>query len=538
MRHVTSSSPFPSLLSLLREPGPTPILEAHNGLSARIAAEAGFPAVWASGLSISAALGVRDSNEASWTQVLEVVEFMADAAGVPVLVDGDTGFGNFNNFRRVVRKLGERGAAGVCIEDKLFPKTNSFLNGTAQPLAPVEEFCGKIKAGLDARTQEDFVLVARTEALIAGWGVEEALRRAEAYRAAGAHAVVVHSAAREPDEVFAFLAAWQNRLPVILIPTKYVHTPVEAFAERKVAGLIWANHLLRASVSAMQGTAAEIRRTGTASAVEDYVAPLSEVFRLQNAAELSQAERRYLPPAPARQAVVLAATRGSGPLEVFTEDKPKTLLRVGGESLLDRLCDQFKALRVNETVVVAGYCKEAIKRAGVVRVDNDAWAETGELTSLAMGLEGLSDGGETLVAFGDVVCRRHLWDMLVSDAGDVVIVADRRRRRGARDRIRLADALPSAFLDASACLVGAAYTAAGDEWHAEWTGQLKLSPRGTKQVKAWLEAARQRPDFARLGMVDLFAGLAESGQPVTVQLVTEGWTTVEDALDLVDASNV
>src|SRR6266446_1724459 len=116
------------------------LMEAHNALSARIVEETGFSGIWASGLSISAALGVRDNNEASWTQVLEVVEFMSDATRIPILLDGDTGYGNFNSVRRLIRKLEQRGVAGVCLEDKLFPKTNSFLKGTAQPLAEVEEF--------------------------------------------------------------------------------------------------------------------------------------------------------------------------------------------------------------------------------------------------------------------------------------------------------------------------------------------------------------------------------------------------------------
>ena len=110
-------------------------MEAHNGLSARIVEEAGFRGIWASGLSISAALGVRDNNEASWTQVLEVVEFMSDATHIPILLDADTGYGNFNNMRRLVKKLEQRGVAAVCIEDKLFPKTNSFINSERQPLA-------------------------------------------------------------------------------------------------------------------------------------------------------------------------------------------------------------------------------------------------------------------------------------------------------------------------------------------------------------------------------------------------------------------
>ena len=107
----------------------TVLMEAHNGLTAKIAQEAGFTALWGSGLSISAALGVRDNNEASWTQVLEVLEFMNDATDLPILMDGDTGYGNFNNMRRLVTKLEQRGIAGVAIEDKLFPKTNSFIDG-------------------------------------------------------------------------------------------------------------------------------------------------------------------------------------------------------------------------------------------------------------------------------------------------------------------------------------------------------------------------------------------------------------------------
>src|SRR4026208_1281928 len=161
------------------------LMEAHNALSARIVEEAGFRGIWGSGLSISAALGVRDNNEASWTQVLEVLEFMSDITRIPILLDGDTGYGNFNNLRRLVSKLEQRDIAGVCIEDKLFPKTNSFI-GEAQPLADMDEFCGKIKAAKDTQKDDDFVVVARLEGFIAGRGLRDVVTRAEAYHAAGA----------------------------------------------------------------------------------------------------------------------------------------------------------------------------------------------------------------------------------------------------------------------------------------------------------------------------------------------------------------
>src|SRR3982751_5768955 len=164
------------LKAMLNGPSLSFLMEAHNGLSAKIAEEAGFEGIWGSGLSISAALGVRDNNEASWTQVLEVVEFMADATSVPILLDGDTGYGNFNSMRRLVRKLEQRGVAGVCIEDKIFPKTNSFIRGSAQPLADVDEFAGKLRAARDICADDDFMVVARVEAFIAGWGLKEAMR--------------------------------------------------------------------------------------------------------------------------------------------------------------------------------------------------------------------------------------------------------------------------------------------------------------------------------------------------------------------------
>src|SRR5690606_2512477 len=116
----------------------------------------------------------------------------------------DTGYGDFNNMRRLVRKLETRNIAGVCIEDKLFPKTNSFIQGERQPLEETETFCGKIQAGKEAQQDDDFCIVARVEAFIAGWGLDEALRRAEAYRQAGADAILIHSKLSRPDEILQF----------------------------------------------------------------------------------------------------------------------------------------------------------------------------------------------------------------------------------------------------------------------------------------------------------------------------------------------
>lgn len=271
------------------------ILEAHNGLSAKIVEETGFKGIWGSGLSISAALGVRDNNEASWTQVLDVIEFISDATNIPLLLDADTGYGNFNNVRRLVKKLEQRGIAAMCIEDKLFPKTNSFINSEGQPLADIDEFAGKIKAAKDTQQEEDFCVVARVEAFIAGWGLKEALKRAEAYHNAGADAILMHSKINSADQIQSFMKEWKDTCPVVIVPTMYYDTPTSVFEELGVSLVIWANHMLRSSIKVMQETASHIYENRTLKNIENEIVPVKEIFRLQNAQELKEAEKVYLP---------------------------------------------------------------------------------------------------------------------------------------------------------------------------------------------------------------------------------------------------
>jgi phosphoenolpyruvate phosphomutase len=123
------------------------ILEAHNGLSAKIVEEGGFKGIWGSGLALSAQHAVRDNNELSWTQVVKILEFMSEATTLPILLDGDTAYGDFNSMRRLVAKLEQRKIGGVCIEDKLFPKANSFIQGEQQELEDIDAFCGKPRPG-------------------------------------------------------------------------------------------------------------------------------------------------------------------------------------------------------------------------------------------------------------------------------------------------------------------------------------------------------------------------------------------------------
>lgn len=269
-------------------------MEAHSGLSARIVSDHGFAGVWASGLSISAALGIRDRNEAPWSHILDIVEYMADASTVPVLVDADTGFGDFNTARRVIMKLSQRRASGACVEDKLFPKTNSFL-GKGQPLEDVATFCGKIKAMQDAKLYDDFSVIARVEALVSGLGMNEALHRAECYADAGADAILIHSKQSTSSEIIEFARHWDSRVPLVIVPTKYFTAPTKQFIDAGITNIIWANHNLRASAVAMQSICATIQRDNNLIKAESIVLPLSDLFDITREDEYQKAADKYTP---------------------------------------------------------------------------------------------------------------------------------------------------------------------------------------------------------------------------------------------------
>jgi phosphoenolpyruvate phosphomutase len=511
------------------------LMEAHNGLSARIVREAGFKGIWASGLSISAQFGVRDNNEVSWTQVVDMLEFMADASDLPILLDGDTGYGNFNNMRRLVRKLEQRGIAGVCIEDKQFPKTNSFLNAERQPLADIEEFVGKIAAGKDTQQDPSFCIVARVEALIAGWGMDEALRRAEAYRLAGADAILIHSKLSKPDEIVTFAKEWARRSPLVIVPTRYYSTPTDIFRQAGISTVIWANHLLRAAASAMQSVAKEIFDSQTLVNVEDRIASVNEIFRLQDADEYSAAERIYLASAGApRAAVVLAASRGRG-LEAITIDRPKVMLPIAGKPLLRWLVDGFKKEDINDITVVGGYRADAIDNAGVKLVVNERYAKTGELTSLACALGSLDSAA--VIAYGDLLFRSYVLRNLVESKADFSVVVDSLMTGNSNHTVRdfaYCSRGDDRGLFGSPVLLESVTGAADAERipQGRWIGMLSVSHTGLAKLKTVLAGLQTEAGFDSLDMPALLNALIGAGAAIEVLYVHGHWQGVNDFDDL------
>ncbi|KDC79496.1 phosphonopyruvate hydrolase [Bordetella bronchiseptica] len=270
-------------------------MAAHNPLAARLAEEAGFGGIWGSGFELSASYAVPDANILSMGTHLEMMRAIAATVSIPLIADIDTGFGNAVNVHYVVPQYEAAGASAIVMEDKTFPKDTSLRAEGRQELVRIEEFQGKVAAAAAARKDPDFVVIARVEALIAGQGQDEAIRRGLAYEEAGADAILIHSKQKTPDEILAFVAAWPGRKPLVLVPTAYPQLGERDIAALgKVGVVIYGNHAIRAAVGAMREVFAQIRRDQGIGQADGGLPTVKEIIALQGDAHMREIEARYL----------------------------------------------------------------------------------------------------------------------------------------------------------------------------------------------------------------------------------------------------
>jgi phosphoenolpyruvate phosphomutase len=271
------------------------IMAAHSPLSARLAEEAGFDGIWASGFELSALYGLADVSLVSMTQHIEMMRAMADRVDLPIVADIDTGFGNAINLIHAVQQYERAGASAVVIEDKSFPKVTSLVADGRQDLLRIEEFQGKIEAACQTRDDAAFLVIARDEALIAGLGQHEALKRAAAYEEAGADMILIHSKQKTPDEVESFVRAWKGRVPIVIVPTAYPEMTADRIrALEKIKMVIYGNHAIRAAVTAMKDVFSAILKDGGIQNVDKKIVSVEEIFRLQDMDQVKVNEKRYL----------------------------------------------------------------------------------------------------------------------------------------------------------------------------------------------------------------------------------------------------
>ncbi len=287
----TTSNPAAVLRAALASGSTLLVGGVHDGLSARIAERCGMSALWASGLGIAASHGMPDANILTLTEVRDAAAIIVRSSTLPVIADCDTGFGEVRNLRRLVQEFELAGVAAICIEDKLYPKRNSFLPG--QELIDPCEFAMKLRLAKVTQLDPNFLVIARVESLLAGKPVEEALRRARLYVEAGADAIVIHSKSDQPDEVLDFARVWKaerQQIPLIVIPTTYTGVTLTELESAGIAMVIYANQGLRAAVYAMEATLSAIVESGSSESVEPQLAPLAHLFELTEEDEVDRCD--------------------------------------------------------------------------------------------------------------------------------------------------------------------------------------------------------------------------------------------------------
>lgn len=271
---------YPSFRSVLEANEMVRVAGAHHAFSGALAQEAGFQAVWSSSFEVSASRCLPDASILSMTEYLEAAANIQKALEIPVVADCDTGYGGNYNVAHMVHEFEGAGITAVCIEDKLFPKMNSFASGD-QSLLSTMDFARKIETAKNEQSSEEFFVIARTEALIAGLGVDKAVERCEAYAQAGADAVLIHSKASSKDEVMNFLDRWDNRLPVVIVPTTYPDWHIDDVRAAGVSVVIYANQGMRAALTALRNAYSAIYEAGDTTALEQEIASVGEIFHLQ-----------------------------------------------------------------------------------------------------------------------------------------------------------------------------------------------------------------------------------------------------------------
>ena len=531
--------------SLLQANRPVVLAGAHDAISAKLVERAGFDAVWVSSFGISAAQkSMPDANVLTMTESLEVAKNVNAAVQIPVIADCDNGYGNAINVLRTATEFAAAGIAGISIEDATFPKRCSLYPGR-HDLVSLEEMVGRIRAAKSA-ADPDFVVIARTEALISGLGIEEALRRATAYAQAGADALLIHSKAKSPQEVLAFTQQWKGKTPLVVVPTMFPSASVEELFQAGFRVIIFANQALRAAVAAMREQLKVLRKEGRAEVIDGAIATLQDVYDLVGVKELQAREETFIPSSQGPVRAVILAAGYEEHLLPLIEDRPKTMLEIKGRTILERQVALLRSAGIQDISVVRGYRGEAINLPEIRLYENPEYRSTGIASSLFAAGPSLS--GRVLVLYGDILFDRTVLERTLASPAEVALAVDRAwydlyrtsgkapegaelvttSERPVQSHRFLPSEEPLSVLKIGQKLEKGSCT-------GEFIGLCCFSPTGVEWLREAHEAGlssgdrpfQEAPDFRQASLTDLIQEILDRGHPVKAVEIYKGWLEVD-----------
>ena len=545
--------PASQLKTLLNQPGIITVVGAHDALSAKLVQKAGFDGVWAGGFSISASLKcIPDASFITLTEQIAIERNMAEAISIPIIADCDTGYGNALNVMRTVNDHERAGIAGICIEDNVFPKRCSFYAGVRRELISIDEHCGKIQAAKASQTISDFTVIARTEALIAGWGKEEALRRIHAYTEAGADAILIHSKEKTFDELREVAQACSKKVPLVAVPTTYASVSLEELEAVGFKMVIYANQSIRAAIRAMQEVLGTLKQHGRANAVDQLIVSLPEVYDLVGVTKMKEDEQRFLPAGGEPITAIIAAAGFEKHLLPLIQNLPKCLLDIKGKTILERQVAALNECNIKDISLIRGYQKNAINTPNIRFYDNDRYEKTGELHSFFCAEQEMN--GRCLFLYGDIIFDTTVLQKLLKSPADLAIVVDLAwQDRPLRDFPHEPDRPDLVYLESPP---GKSYRyvtpeeanrvlkigrdLSPDQAHGEFIGLMMASPQGIEVIKHFYRDLQQHgqqtgfhesSNLEQASLTDLLQELIQAGHEVQAVSTYKGWMDVDSFED-------
>ena len=275
---------------------------------------------------------------------------------------------------------------------------------------------------------------------------------------------------------------WSNRLPVVIVPTKYYSVPTEKFADLGVSLVIWANHNLRSSMTSMQQITKTIYKDQSLINVEGSIMGVSDIFRIQGADELKEAENKYLPTqGKTVNNIILAASQGN--MGDLTKELPKTLLKVRGKTILASQIEEFNRVGIKDITVVRGFAKELVSYSNIKTVDNDIFTTTKELYSLFLAIDEIKEN--TIISYGDIIFKQYILNELLNDPNDITMIVDADIEYGASsiDWVQNSMAYSKRTYDQPVVFKAMSSELEEEVVHGEFIGLWKVSKQGAELVK-------------------------------------------------------
>tara|TARA_B100001996_G_scaffold377808_1_gene360996 strand:- start:2 stop:1663 length:1662 start_codon:yes stop_codon:yes gene_type:complete len=410
-----------SLKKILEEKGSAVGLEAHSGLSGIVVEKSEFDFIWESSLTDSASKGLPDASIVSNESRLHTIEEILNVTTKPMIVDGDTG-GDEDNFRFLVKRLENQGVSAVIVEDKIFPKRNSFGGTVGAGMEDPDTFSKKLSVGMNTKSTSDFLIIARLESLIAGLGMEETMSRTEKYINSGIDGIMIHSKLKNPDEIIEFIPKYEalcsklGRRPyLIAVPTTY-----NSISDKELIGLgvdiiIHANHLSRASFQSMLSTAKLISESGRSLESDESIASVKELF---SAVGYDKILERDSEKTPNISAIIASAGNQSD------DDKPRSLVNISGKPLAYHQIETLKKVGIENIVITVNDLDKFkdIQNSGAKIIESNFPEEKKLLHSIMSADKYLND--HTLITYGDILFNEKIISSLISSKEDIVIAAD------------------------------------------------------------------------------------------------------------------